>query len=175
MKNSNVAINPLVNETLTAFCLKNKLEKKQFIEESLNYFNANGINPAKYESPSAEIEKMHKRIEDIFKFSKAQERDVLKPFIIELMKLVSQNDTEAKKGVSDILNALLNRKTEIEKLAKQNSEETNALKLEISDLKSSIANLNTIATKQNSEVERRLKIIIDNQNLSVIAKKIPFS
>lgn len=175
MKNSNVAINPLVNETLTAFCLKNKLEKKQFIEESLKYFNASGINPAKYESPSAEIEKMHKRIEDIFKFSKAQERDVLKPFIIELMKLVSQNDTEAKQGVSDIKQVVFNRKEQIEKLRIQNSEETNALKLEISDLKRSVANLNTIATKHNSEVERRLKIIIDNQIAGVTGKKTSFS
>lgn len=175
MKNSNVAINPLVNETLTAFCLKNKLEKKQFIEESLKYFNANGINPAKYESPSAEIEKMHKRIEDIFKFSKAQERDVLKPFIVELMKLVTQNDEGAKKGVSEIKGALLNRKGEIENFKKEVLEETKALKAQISDLKHSNELLSRILAENNSKLESRLKIIIDNQIAGVTGKKTPFS
>jgi hypothetical protein len=172
MKNSNVAINPLVNEVLTAFCLKNKLEKKQFIEESLKYFNANGINPAKYESPSAEIEKMHKRIEDIFKFSKAQERDVLKPFFIDLVRMLTENHSDVKKWLNTLASVT---KTDIESLKKQHSDEVSNLKAQISDLKRSNELLNIIATEHNIALERRLKIIIDNQIAGVTGKKIPFS
>lgn len=82
MKNSNVAIDQNTNEILTEFCSKIKLTKKDFISFSLKYFNDYSINPAKHEKPTVEIEKMHKRIEDLIKFSRAQERDVLKPFSI---------------------------------------------------------------------------------------------
>jgi hypothetical protein len=172
MKNSNVAINPLVNETLTAFCLKNKLEKKQFIEESLKYFNANGINPAKYESPSAEIEKMHKRIEDIFKFSKAQERDVLKPFFIEIVRMLTENHSDVKKWVNAIAGGM---KTNTESLTKQHSDEVSNLKAQISDLKRVNENISKTMAEHNTLVQESLKAIMEYQNKGAFDKLNFFS
>lgn len=120
MKNSNVAIDPITNEHLTEFCTRAKLTKKDFISTSLKYFNDYSINPAKHEKPTQEIEKMHKRIEDIFKFSKAQERDLLKPFLVD----VAKKSIETKEEISN-LRKTLNSFTAVQ--IKQEKEKTDQL------------------------------------------------
>lgn len=102
MKNSNVAIDQATNEALSEFCTRTKLTKKDFITVSLKYFNDYAINPSKHEKPTQEIEKMHKRIEDIFKFSKAQERDILKPFLVQ----VAENNIKNRAEMGAVKNAI---------------------------------------------------------------------
>ncbi|WP_158727908.1 MULTISPECIES: BfmA/BtgA family mobilization protein [unclassified Flavobacterium] len=102
MKNSNVAIDQTTNEALSEFCTRTKLTKKDFITISLKYFNDYAINPSKHEKPTQEIEKMHKRIEDVFKFIKAQERDILKPFLVQ----VAKSNIEHKDEITSLRNSI---------------------------------------------------------------------
>ena len=131
MKNSNVAIDPITNGHLTEFCTRTKLTKKDFITVSLKYFNDYSINPAKHEKPTQEIEKMHKRIEDIFKFSKTQERDILKPFLIQ----IAENNINYKNEISSLRKVLntfvdtqtIQEKEKINELKKAHLEQINLL------------------------------------------------
>lgn len=93
------------SEDLEKFCKKIGCSKKDFVRISLNYFRAYGVNPMKNESPQIEISKIFKRIEDLFAFGKAQEKNVLIPTI----KKLEENLLSLKgdKGESKILESIL--------------------------------------------------------------------
>lgn len=170
MKNSNVAIAPNINEALTEFCIKTKLTKKDFIEISLKYFNDYSINPAKHEKPTVEIEKMHKRIEDLFKFSRAQERDILKPFFITLLESVQSSNLKDEEYFVSLRNGLLNRKSEIADLKNEllkRAQENSQLKNELNATRKEIAELKQV-------LYTKLKIIVDNQHVGITGKKQTF-
>ena len=78
-KNSTVAIAPDIAKKLDIFCKDKGITKKDFIFLSLLYFERYGINPAKHESPKAEMEKVTKRLDQFFAFMKKQEQDILRP------------------------------------------------------------------------------------------------
>lgn len=78
-KNTTVAISPAVNSRLDTFCTQKGITKKDFISLSLSYFERYGINPNDHESPAIEMEKILKRINDLIRFFKAQERDIINP------------------------------------------------------------------------------------------------
>lgn len=101
-RNTSIGVPPNTLESLSEFCKRTKLTKSGFIEASLKYFNDYAINPTKHEKPTQEIEKMHKRIEDIFKFSKAQERDLLKPFLTQ----IAQSNIDSREGLNNLRNGL---------------------------------------------------------------------
>jgi hypothetical protein len=139
MKNSNVAIDQGTNEVLTEFCNRTKQTKKDFISTSLKYFNDYSINPTKHEKPTQEIEKMHKRIEDIFKFSKAQERDILKPHLVEIAKNNIKHNQEVEELRKSINATLVQRKNQhielLDQAKKQHQEQVKLLEDQIKELK----------------------------------------
>lgn len=51
-RNSTVAISPDDAKRLEKFCKANRITKKDFISLSLSYFESQGINPAKHETPA---------------------------------------------------------------------------------------------------------------------------
>jgi len=93
-RNSTVAISPDDTKRLDQFCKNNNITKKDFISLSLSYFETQGVNPAKHETPRAEMEKVTKRLDQFFAFMKKQEQDILKPMyheFIEANKKSNQN------------------------------------------------------------------------------------
>jgi hypothetical protein len=181
MKNSNVAIAPNINEALAEFCAKTKLTKKDFIEISLKYFNDYSINPAKHEKPTVEIEKMHKRIEDLIKFSRAQERDILKPFFLNIITTLAETSEERKILIESINKFNQNRIKQFDEIKAIHSKEYNELKEENSSLKKEIVktneNLKIISRYLEAfgnDISKKLKIIVDNQHVGMTGKKQTF-
>lgn len=66
---------------LKRYCDKNNLKLGEFIETSLQYLEKNGINPAEHESPTAEIQRLIKRVDQVVAFIKKQESDLLRPMV----------------------------------------------------------------------------------------------
>jgi len=181
MKNSNVAIDQNTNEILTEFCSKIKLTKKDFISFSLKYFNDYSINPAKHEKPTVEIEKMHKRIEDLIKFSRAQERDVLKPFFESIIKTLAETSQDSKNVIEAIIRFNQNRIKQFDEIKSIHSKELSSLKEENKELKRAVFEANenikkvdNLVININKELSKKLKIIVDNQNAGMTGKKQTF-
>lgn len=74
-----VALNIVDNQRLTEFCKVHSIPKKDYIGITLNYFEINGINPKVNHSPKTELEKITKRINQLFAFIKTQEKDYTRP------------------------------------------------------------------------------------------------
>lgn len=181
MKNSNVAIDQNTNEILTEFCSKIKLTKKDFISFSLKYFNDYSINPAKHEKPTVEIEKMHKRIEDLIKFSRAQERDVLKPFFESIIKTLAETSQERNNLIQSINRFNSNRTKQFDEIKSIHFEELSFLKeenaklrKEVVEAKENIMKLATAVVSIKDELSKKLKIIVDNQHAGMTGKKQTF-
>jgi len=81
------------------FCKNNSITKKDFISLSLSYFEKQGINPAKHESPRAEMEKVTKRLDQFFGFMKKQEQDILKPMYKDFIEA----DRKTKKNLEVVV------------------------------------------------------------------------
>ena len=166
MKNSNVAIDQATNEALHEFCTRTKLTKKDFITISLKYFNDYAINPSKHEKPTQEIEKMHKRIEDIFKFIKAQERDILKPFLVQ----VAQSNIDHKGEITSLrnsINAYINKNTDQNKERldlerKAHQEQIKLLQEQKEDLLKEQNQMRQIILQLGQTLEEKNKGIFDN-------------
>ena len=178
MKNSNVAIAPNTNEILTEFCAKTKLTKKDFIEASLKYFNDYSINPAKHEKPSVEIEKMHKRIEDLIKIVKAQERDIFRPSFEIIISTLAETSEERKMLIHLSKTHNQNRIRQFEEITTIHSKAVDLLKeenlktrkeVELANEKIKVMSRNM--TSMESELSRKLKIIVDNQAAGMTGKK----
>lgn len=166
MKNSNVAIDQATNEALHEFCTRTKLTKKDFITISLKYFNDYAINPSKHEKPTQEIEKMHKRIEDIFKFIKAQERDILKPFLVQ----VAQSNIDHKGEITSLrnsINAYINKnadqnKERLDLERKAHQEQIKLLQEQKEDLLKEQNQMRQIILQLGQTLEEKNKGIFDN-------------
>lgn len=80
-RNSTVAVSPEIGKKLERFCASCGITKKDFISLALDYFQRYGINPAKYESPAKEMEKLIKKNDQVIGFIKKQEQDILRPMV----------------------------------------------------------------------------------------------
>lgn len=79
--NTTVAISPSENLKLANFCKRNEISKKEFLSVALNFFEKNGINPKTHNDPKSELEKIIKRIDQLFAFIKTQEKEYLRPSV----------------------------------------------------------------------------------------------
>lgn len=96
LRNSTVAISPADAKRLDNFCAKIGVTKKDFISLSLDYFMKNGIDPTKHETPTSEVAKITKRIDQFFAFFKKQEQDILRPMYADFVTF--QNRSEKISG-----------------------------------------------------------------------------
>lgn len=51
----------------------------EYITHAINYFEKYGINPVEHESPAQEMQKLIKRMDQVFAFLKKQETDLVRP------------------------------------------------------------------------------------------------
>lgn len=51
----------------------------EFLTHAINYFEKYGINPVEHESPAQEMQKLIKRMDQVFAFLKKQETDLVRP------------------------------------------------------------------------------------------------
>ncbi|UVO71725.1 clindamycin resistance transfer factor btgA (plasmid) [Bacteroides ovatus] len=79
-----VAVEPVAVERTTFTKLDrlakaNNVSKMEFLTHAINYFEKYGINPVEHESPAQEMQKLIKRMDQVFAFLKKQETDLVRP------------------------------------------------------------------------------------------------
>ena len=88
-----VSLSVTDNQRLTTYCSTYSIPKKDFIGIILNYLEVNGINPKVHHAPKTELEKIVKRIDQLFGFIKVQEKTFLRPALLSIVS--SENHLKA--------------------------------------------------------------------------------
>ena len=74
-----VAVERTTFTKLDRLAKANNVSKMEFITHAINYFEKYGINPVEHESPAQEMQKLIKRMDQVFAFLKKQETDLVRP------------------------------------------------------------------------------------------------
>ena len=76
---STVAVERTTFTKLDRLAKANNVSKMEFLTHAINYFEKYGINPVEHESPAQEMQKLIKRMDQVFAFLKKQETDLVRP------------------------------------------------------------------------------------------------
>lgn len=74
-----VAVERTTFAKLDRLAKANSVSKMEYITHVINYFEKYGINPVEHESPAQEMQKLIKRMDQVFAFLKKQETDLVRP------------------------------------------------------------------------------------------------
>lgn len=74
-----VAVERTTFTKLDRLAKANSVSKMEFLTHAINYFEKYGINPVEHESPAQEMQKLIKRMDQVFAFLKKQETDLVRP------------------------------------------------------------------------------------------------
>lgn len=74
-----VAVERTTFTKLDRLAKANNMSKMEFLTHAINYFEKYGINPVEHESPAQEMQKLIKRMDQVFAFLKKQETDLVRP------------------------------------------------------------------------------------------------
>mgnify|MGYP000519787851 FL=1 len=74
-----VAVERTTFTKLDRLAKANNVSKMEFLTHAMNYFEKYGINPVEHESPAQEMQKLIKRMDQVFAFLKKQETDLVRP------------------------------------------------------------------------------------------------
>lgn len=74
-----VAVERTTFTKLDRLAKANNVSKMEFLTHAINYFEKYGINPVEHESPAQEMQKLIKRMDQVFAFLKKQETDLMRP------------------------------------------------------------------------------------------------
>lgn len=74
-----VAVERTTFTKLDRLAKTNNVSKMKFLTHAINYFEKYGINPVEHESPAQEMQKLIKRMDQVFAFLKKQETDLVRP------------------------------------------------------------------------------------------------
>lgn len=74
-----VAVERTTFAKLDRLAKANSMSKMEYITHAINYFEKYGINPVEHESPAQEMQKLIKRMDQVFAFLKKQETDLVRP------------------------------------------------------------------------------------------------
>ena len=74
-----VAVERTTFTKLDRLAKANNVSKMEFLTHAINYFEKYGINPVEHESPAQEMQKLIKRMDQVFAFLKKHNH---KPFIL---------------------------------------------------------------------------------------------
>lgn len=85
-KNTTVAISSQHDQILTQLCLQAQASKKEYLEKAIEYFQRFGVNPIAFDSPSDEMKKLIKKMDQVIAFQRRQEIDMLKPFCLSVLQ-----------------------------------------------------------------------------------------
>jgi len=153
-KNSTVAISPEVGKKLEQFCKDRGITKKDFLSLSLNYFLINGIDPTKHESPSAELEKHRKRLDQVIGFIRTQEKDKINPMFEAITatekRIKNEIDGIAKNEILKQFASTLNKQyNQYELDIRQRQENEKMIMAEQRDIKTAIEKLLQLMDEKN--------------------------
>lgn len=74
-----VAVERTTFTKLDRLAKANNVSKMEFLTHAINYFEKYGINPVEHESPAQEMQKLIKRMDQVFAFLKKQETELVRP------------------------------------------------------------------------------------------------
>lgn len=108
-----VAVERTTFTKLDRLAKANNVSKMEFLTHAINYFEKYGINPVEHESPAQEMQKLIKRMDQVFAFLKKQETDLVRPACEAL--------AGASKQITISLSSLLSEE-KFRRFLKENSE-----------------------------------------------------
>lgn len=108
-----VAVERTTFTKLDRLAKANNVSKMEFLTHAINYFEKYGINPVEHESPAQEMQKLIKRMDQVFAFLKKQETDLVRPACEAL--------AEASTQITISLSSLLSEE-KFRRFLKENSE-----------------------------------------------------
>ena len=85
-QNTTVSISQQHDKILAKLSRQIGVSKKEYLENSLMYFQQYSINPTEHKPPALEMEKIRKRIDQLIAFSRTQEEKIIKPACTVLIK-----------------------------------------------------------------------------------------
>ncbi|MGV8994531.1 MAG: BfmA/BtgA family mobilization protein [Flavobacterium sp.] len=87
------------NQRLSEYCKTYSIRKKDFIFNILNYLETNGINIKIHNAPKTELEKIVKRIDQLFAFIKMQEKTFFRP----ALNSVTSSEFALKSSINNLV------------------------------------------------------------------------
>lgn len=96
-KQTTVTIDQTTSKKLDKLALTNGVSKKDFIDQALAYFEKYGINPSQDETPVKEMDRIRKRQDQIVAFLKTQEKNILEPSLMGMVKAEERMKFEMEK------------------------------------------------------------------------------
>ena len=86
-----VAVERTTFAKLDRLAKANSMSKMEYITHAINYFEKYGINPVEHESPAQEMQKLIKRMDQVFAFLKKQETDLVRPACEAFRRFLKDN------------------------------------------------------------------------------------
>ncbi|OKL42090.1 BfmA/BtgA family mobilization protein [Pontibacter flavimaris] len=96
-----VGIPEAVHARLKHYCARHGLGLGECIAASLTYFERHGLNPATHESPTAEMNRLIKRVDQVIAFIRKQESDLLRP----MTEAVSLSEARIERSLDTVATA----------------------------------------------------------------------
>lgn len=100
-----VAVDSTTLNKLDRLAKASGVTKKDFIAISMDYFLKNGIDPVTCETPTQELVKLNKRIDDLFRFLKHQETNTIVPMASGSLK----NHADTQRALKELSDAIFNK------------------------------------------------------------------
>lgn len=147
IKNTTVAISSKHDNILSKLTSQAKVSKKEYVEKCLEYMNKFGINPVEFDSPSDEMKKLIKKLDQVIAFIRVQERDTLKPacaMIINNEKNINRRlDSLYDMATNDLVKSEINTlyillKDDIKEVIQNSSQHSEAQKRSLLELAQAI-------------------------------------
>lgn len=92
-----IAIDQKHDKILEKLCKIHKCTKKSFVCSSIIFFDKNNISPID-ESPE-QINKLHKKLDNVIAFIRKQEQDILRPAV----EVIKSNETQIQLALDSLL------------------------------------------------------------------------
>ena len=107
-----VAVERTTFTKLDRLAKANNVSKMEFLTHAINYFEKYGINPVEHESPAQEMQKLIKRMDQVFAFLKKQETDLVRPACEALSLLSEEKFRRFLKENSELFIEVMNQSSE---------------------------------------------------------------
>lgn len=123
-KKTTVTIDQKHTQILSKLCARNRTNKKEFLCSAIVYLEKYGINPLEHDSPAMEMNKLIKRVDQVIRFIKVQEKEMLRPALEAICSSeerikVYLNSIATKEDVSERLRLVLSAIHENQVIVKQ--------------------------------------------------------
>jgi hypothetical protein len=164
-----IGIHEKLHNRLKAYCEKNDLNFREFIDHSLSYYEKSGSNPKFDESPRDEMNKLVKRLDQVIAFIRTQEKEYLRPAFeqVSIIEKRLKNDLENFTSKNDV--ELLKEKIKL--LIDQINQILAGHKSLIDQIENDKVKALADAEKLNREIKKLISLLFSRSELGLFKDK----